>query len=277
MEHLSLLVGETLGMAVLDSACTKTVAGEAWTNAYLDTLTDKQRQQVKVIPLNVRFRFGDGNDVISNKIVKIPAVLGNQKVFIEASIVANEIPLLMSRSSMKKGQMIINFDDDMAQILGNQVKVNCTSTGHYCIPLTKLLLSDKDSSQSPVVLHTTTTKNATRKELINKAVKLHRQFSHAAKEKLCKLLKQRPDFDNDELLYIVKEQCDLCEACQSSSIHLQDLSVVGLPLADNINKVVCMDLKEYIHNKVWILHVIDAATRYSAACLIRTKHPDKII
>ena len=31
---LSSLVGETLGMAVLDSACTKTVAGESWTNAY---------------------------------------------------------------------------------------------------------------------------------------------------------------------------------------------------------------------------------------------------
>ena len=108
---------------------------------------------------------------------------------IEASTVANEIPLLMSISSMKKAQIIISFDDDMAQILENQVKLNCTSTGYYCIPLTRLLLSDKDSSQSPAVLHTTTIKNATRKELINKAVRLHHQFSHASKEKLCKLLK----------------------------------------------------------------------------------------
>ena len=100
----------------------------------------------------MHFRFGDGNDVISNQVVKFPAVLGSQKVFIKANIVANEIPLLMSRSSMKKVQMIINFDDDTAQILENHVKLNCTSTGHYCIPLTKLLLSDKDSSQSPVVL-----------------------------------------------------------------------------------------------------------------------------
>ena len=137
---LSSLVGETLDMAALDSACTKTVTGESWTNAYLDTLTDKQRQQVKVIPSNVHFRFNDGNDVILNKVVKFPAVLGNQKVFNEANIVANEIPLLMSRSSMKEAQMIINFDYDMAQIAGNQVKLNCTSTGHYCIPLTKLLL-----------------------------------------------------------------------------------------------------------------------------------------
>ena len=111
-------------MAVLDSACTKTVAGESWTNAYLDTLTDKQRQQAKVIPSTVYFRFGDGNDVTSNKVVKFPTVLGSQKVFIEANTVANKIPLLVSRSSMKKAQMIINFDDDMAQILGNQVELN---------------------------------------------------------------------------------------------------------------------------------------------------------
>ena len=38
-----------------------------------------------------------------------------------------------------------------------------------------------------------------------------------------------------------------------------------------------MDLTEYIHNKVWILHFIDDATRYSAARLIRTKDPDEII
>ena len=46
----------------------------------------------------MHFRFSDGNDhVISNKVFKFPAVLGNQKVFVEANIVVNEIPLLMSR------------------------------------------------------------------------------------------------------------------------------------------------------------------------------------
>ena len=152
-------------MAVLDGACTKTVAGESWSNAYLDMLTDKQRQQVKAIPSNVHFRFGDGNDVISNKVVKFLLLLVTRRFCIEASIVANEIPRLMIRSSMKKAQMIIYFDD-MAQVLGNQVKLNCTSASHYCIPLTRLLLSDEDSSQSPAVLHTTTIKTATWKELI---------------------------------------------------------------------------------------------------------------
>ena len=73
-----------------------------------------------------------------------------------------------------------------------------------------------------------TIKNGTRKELINKAVQLHCQFSHASKEKLCKLLKQSPGFDNDEFLDIVKGQCDLCEVCQKFK-RPPARPVVGLP------------------------------------------------
>ena len=62
-----------------------------------------------------------------------------------------------------------------------------------------------------------------------------------------------------------KVQAPTCKTCRRTST-----------LADNFNQVVCIDLKEHIHNKVWILHLIDAATRYSAACLIRTTHPDEI-
>ena len=53
--------------------------------------------------------------------------------------------------------------------------------------------------------------------------------------------------------------------------------IVGLRLADNFNEVVSMDLKEYIHGESWILHLIDTATRYSAACLINTKKQDEIV
>ena len=53
--------------------------------------------------------------------------------------------------------------------------------------------------------------------------------------------------------------------------------VVGLPLANDFNQVVCMDLKEHVHNQSWMLHLIDAATRYSVACIIDTKEQDEII
>ncbi len=51
--------------------------------------------------------------------------------------------------------------------------------------------------------------------------------------------------------------------------------VVSLPLATAFNEVVCLDLKEFKHNKVWIFHLIDASTRYTAARLITTKKKDE--
>ena len=75
---------------------------------------------------------------------------------------------------------------------------------------------------------------------------------------------------------MIEEWCDSCEICQKyKKAPLRP--IVGMRLADKFNQVVCMDLKEYIHNKCWILHLIDSATRYSAATLITTKHQDEIL
>ena len=41
---------------------------------------------------------------MSDKLVNFPAVLGNQQVLIETNVLKNEIPLLLSRSSLKKAQ-----------------------------------------------------------------------------------------------------------------------------------------------------------------------------
>ena len=83
---------------------------------------------------------------MSNKLVRFLAVNGIQKVFIVANVMKDEIPLLLSRSTMKIAQIIMNFDDDTAQVLGSKVKLHCIVTCHYnCIPLTKHLIPDKNS------------------------------------------------------------------------------------------------------------------------------------
>ena len=50
-----------------------------------------------------------------------------------------------------------------------------------------------------------------------------------------------------------------------------------LPLASQFNHTVAaMDLKSYA-NGVWILHLIDTFTRYSAACVVKSKDKDVIV
>ena len=117
--------------------------------------------------------------------------------------------------------------------------------------------------------------NRSTSEKMAKAKKLHRQFSHPSKGKLRKLL-INSKCDDKEFLQCVEKCCDECQLCQQyKKAPLRP--AVGLPLADDFNQVVCMDLKEYVHNVKWILHLLDSATRYSAACTIESKHKNVIV
>ena len=272
---LSALLQETLGMAILDSGCSKTVAGKTWMDSYLDQLSDKDRSVVKMFPCNTRFRFGDGAESISNSLVNFPAVIGNTKVSIEANVVENEVPLLLSRKSMKVAGCNLDFKNDTVEMLNGQViKLISSKAGHYCIPLTKFLIHS--DVKTAIVLHSTALEDLSVEQKKQKALKLHRQFSHASKEKLHKLVKESKSFNDSEFLDMISKCCDECELCQKFK-RPPLRPVVGLPLADDFNQVVCMDLKEHVHNKSWLLHLIDAKTRYSAAVIITSKHQDVII
>ena len=269
------LVKESLGMGILDSACSRTVAGQAWFDAYCESLNVSDRTLIQSSEVETKFRFGDGAEVVSSQEVKFPVVIGAKKVMIKASVVESEIPLLLSKASMKRARLVLNFNEDTADILGQRVRLHCTSSGHYCIPLSNTLLYD-GCDISSIILHTEGLKSLTVDEKYKKAFKLHRQFAHASKDKLCKLVKSSPEFNDDDFLRIIESCCDSCEFClKRKSPPLRP--VVGLPLSTTFNDVVCMDLKEHIHNKSWILHLIDSATKYSAACLIPSKHKDVII
>ena len=73
-----------------------------------------------------------------------------------------------------------------------------------------------------------------------------------------------------EFLNIIESCTDSCKSCRKYKKAFSK-PIVGFPVADKFNSVVCMDLQEVQKHKVWILYLIDAATRYSAACLISGK------
>ena len=65
----------------------------------------------------------------------------------------------------------------------------------------------------------------------------------------------------------------MCEKYKNAPLQ----PAVGLPLAEKFNDIACMDLKEFQHHKSRILHIIDAAIRYSAACLIQMKRKEVVV
>ena len=113
---------ETLGCGILDSGCGKTVSGTEWMETYLDTLDETEMKEVKFEESDSKFKFGSGQVYDSVGRVTFPAVLGSTKVLISSDVVDTEIPLLLSKATMKKAKTIIDFENDYVMMFGEKVK-----------------------------------------------------------------------------------------------------------------------------------------------------------
>ena len=134
--HLAYFLGETLGLAVLDSGCSKTVCGQAWLKAYHETLSVNDRQLVKKTSSSNKFRFGDGATYSSIKYVTFPIYIQGKRHFLSSDVVTCDVPLLLSRESLERADAEIYFGKGEVLFLGKMITVVTTLFGHYCLPLT---------------------------------------------------------------------------------------------------------------------------------------------
>ena len=60
-------------------------------------------------------------------------------------------------------------------------------------------------------------------------MKLHRQFAHASKEKLIKLVKESKEFNDKEFIKCIEEYCNSCEICRKYKRPYHK-PIVGMPM-----------------------------------------------
>ncbi len=89
----------------------------------------------------------------SKEAVCIPAVMAGQQVRINTDVVDSDIPLLLSKDSMKKARVKLDLEHDAAEILGVRVPLNSTTSGHYCVPLIPEEMTVNDVHTYAVTLH----------------------------------------------------------------------------------------------------------------------------
>ncbi|XP_071118367.1 uncharacterized protein [Haliotis cracherodii] len=268
-EELQVLVNESLNSAVLDSACSSTVAGEAWMNCYIDTLEDDKVRQVNRTKSDSIFKFGGGRLLKSIAKVTFPCEIAGVNCTITTDVVQSDIPLLLGKPAMKAAKVVLDLENDRASIFGKEINLQCTSSGHYCIPI---LHSTMHVNQTFEVLYSQSMQS--RQEKKKKILKLHRQFAHPSSRRLLMLLEDAgiKDDTNQALVDEVAQECDVCLKFKKTPAR----PVVSLPLATKFNEVVAMDLK-FWKTGVYFLHLIDMATRFSLAAVIRKKTPEVVI
>ena len=69
--------------------------------------------------------------------------MGGKQGLLTTDVVENNIPLLLSRRSMKWVGMMLDFGRDSVRANGRDIRLKITNTGHYALPLS-LWLNKKD-------------------------------------------------------------------------------------------------------------------------------------
>ena len=200
--------------------------------------------------------------------------LAGKDIHLETEVVPSNIPLLLSKQTMKRASAKMNFDRDTINLFGIEQVMVCTSSGHYAIPIKKhhVYIPDERLKEDNLVLLNDVNDS---KDVKAVAKKLHEQFSHPISDKLIKLVKNA-GMEDQELFDAIKEVGDRCDTCKRFK-RANPRPAVYLPLASEFNDTIAMDLKVYKNNEIYIMHVIDHATRFSAASVIKSKKSAVII
>ena len=135
------LLAKNIGFGILDSACTKTVAGQPWIEEYLQTMTQAEKTEAQNSKSTTKsiFRFGDGVETASLYKINIPVRIGSKIMKLQVDVVNNNIPLLISKPTMQKMKMTLDFEHNTATVSGETIRLNTTESGHFCIPLTVMV------------------------------------------------------------------------------------------------------------------------------------------
>ena len=261
------LTVESLNCALLDSCCTSNVCGESWMEHYLESLSTTDRESVKVQQSRRIFQFGGETFIPSQGSYRIPAVFGKKKVYIIVDVIKSEIPLLLSRTCMKKLCANIDYETDEAVILGQNVTLSFTVSGHHCV---NILPEIKIERALIVRLN-----QMSKQDRYSALVKLHRQFAHPPNMKLKKLISDAglwKDCFNEDLEQIH----DKCRVCKERA-PVPPRPVVSFSMARRFNEVIAMDLKVRESSKGYILYLIDVWSRYTQAVYIKRKLSTEVI
>ena len=185
-------LGELLNFGILDSGCTQTVCGQIWLDVYRKSLPEELNSKLIMGSSSRVFKFGDGDLIKSIGKIKIPInIEGVKNVWIETDVIKKDLPLLISRESMKMANTVISFNEEGKEkvtMFGKAQKLYVSASGHLCLPVAKYNVVMEEEA-CDTILFTGTVSSMTKEQKKRIAKKLHEQFAHPIAARLIKLLK----------------------------------------------------------------------------------------
>ena len=270
-DELSRFTSETINHGALDTCCTSTVAGEKWMDIYVNSLPKQMKEKLQgPLPSKRNFMFGNQGTLKSKGRYKLPVRIGGELNILEVDTITSDIPLLISKSDMKKLGIALDLAEDKGFIKGKPLILETTSAGHYIVDL----IHDDDVILSEA--HVVDLDNADEKVQLKTLRKIHAQFGHQRKRAFVDLLKGAGKW-KDSFSKMIDDIVDNCEGCLMRRRN-PDRPVVAMPLGKDFNEAIAMDIKVWdMKNNIYILYIMDTFTRFITATIIRRKQPEDVV
>ena len=278
--YLEQMCFETQASALVDTGCRSTVCGVKWLNDYRKMVNEELIIVTDKAPKK-KFKFGNGKCFSSIQTVNIPFEIAGLKGFVNTDVIDCKVPLLLSKESMKSAKSKLDFNNDTIEMFGHEIKLNQTSSGHYCIPLldeNSVMLKRSILSATKGNLSLLVDEDTAESDIKKMAHKLHNQFGHPAQSEKLKILLRDAGIVEERLMKKIDEVTDSCDSCNKYR-KPRARPIVSFSLANQVNDCLAMDLKFLtIEDKKYIiLHMIDVFSRYSSTVLIPSKRKEVIV
>ena len=264
-------MSESLGCAILDTACTKTVCGEAWLNDFMK----RCKTDLKFFPTTSFYVFGDGDVVQARKKVFLPLEINGNAFDVSCDVVPDNVPFLFSQETMQGTETVIDMKQGRVTMFGKEVPISKTSSGLTLIDVVPPIEIENTFEAFAEEAETVFVCKLIEDKLDKIGIrKLHAQLGHASFEKMKRLLLDA-GVNNPDSLSTLKEVIDLCEICK---VHKKPSAkpCTSFPRARSVNQCVAIDLHQ-LDASTYYLHMIDEFSRFSQACIVRSKKPSEII
>ena len=269
IEDTLITVASKVDRMVVDTAATKSVAGEFWYKNHREILDDSTKSMMKTRDEKRHFRFGNSVRYPSQFEVDIPINLGKLDSCIHVSIIKADIPLLLGLEDMQKLGFVI--DTDKKTIFTKRTRetfqLEVTENNHLALPFIPMVIEKEED----VML----TEADTTKEKMKKIKKIHHIMGHPRDETLKNFY--RDSSENDAMtMNMIEEVTNNCQVCRYKYRKTPPRPKVSLPVSRNFNQCVSIDLKGPF-NKKYILYCVDTFSRLTRGIIIKDKNPSTII
>ena len=267
-ERYSFFIGETVNKGLLDTGASSTVCGRTWLNVFIDSLPPSEAAEIKTEQCNVAFRFGDGNKVIAQQLVSIPVRMFGKRLTIKTHVVDSDIPLLLSRQTMKELDCVIDICQNKVFAMGGEEPILDTQSGHLVVSIGQNESSNIQEEETAFLVDVNDAKKTARH--------LHRYFAHGSTKKIGDWVKTTNIPNSDQLLKELEDYAKTCDFCLKHKSKESPHRKVAIPSGNIFNDVIAVDLKK-LDNGVWIVHYIDTVTRFTVAAPLKTKEGEEIL